>query len=257
MDGRSFRSLLRAAVIVAGSALVLSGCALASRVVTVAQGDGVVTTCTVLVLDTPAAAPASAAELDAIAGVIRARMEALDVPGVTVDVIGPDMLMLGLPAGDDAAWRAVATRPGRLSFVPVPPAFDQQVVDGEPMPAGMGPTPILTEADIASASAAEDQLGQPAVAVTLTPEGAVAFDAWAADNVGRRFAIVVDGVVLAAPVIREARFNGQAQISGSFTPEEVGALIAALDSGPLPAPLTELVTTSPVDGACPAMGIEP
>ena len=68
---------------------------------------------------------------------------------------------------------------------------------------------------------------------------------------GRRFAIVVDGIVLSAPVMRASRFGGEAQISGNFTTGDVAALVAAIGSGPLPAPLTELVTTAATDGACP------
>lgn len=155
-------------------------------------------------------------------------------------VVPPDQLVLGLPAGDDVAWREAAVRPGTVQFIPVPAEFDASVIDGQPLPAAMDASPVLTHADIAVAERAEDQMGEPVVSVELTPEGAVAFDAFAADNVGRRFAIVVDGIVVTAPVIREARFGGAAQIGGMFTEADVAGLVAVLASGPLPVAVTEL-----------------
>jgi SecD/SecF fusion protein len=57
-------------------------------------------------------------------------------------------------------------------------------------------------------------------------------------NVGRPFAMVLDGKVLSAPVIREPILGGSGQISGSFTVEEAGTLSALLRAGALPAKLT-------------------
>ena len=57
-------------------------------------------------------------------------------------------------------------------------------------------------------------------------------------NVGKPFAIVLDGKVLSAPVIREPITGGSGQISGSFTVQEASDLSALLRAGALPAPLT-------------------
>src|SRR5690606_29170496 len=51
-------------------------------------------------------------------------------------------------------------------------------------------------------------------------------------------AIVLDGKVLSAPVIREPITGGSGQISGSFTVEDTVVLSAMLRAGALPAPLT-------------------
>ena len=61
---------------------------------------------------------------------------------------------------------------------------------------------------------------------------------YTAENIGRRFAIVLDGKVLTAPVIQSAILDGTGQITGSFTVEEVTKLAIQLRSGALPAPLT-------------------
>ncbi|MGC2855547.1 protein translocase subunit SecD [Novispirillum sp. DQ9] len=57
-------------------------------------------------------------------------------------------------------------------------------------------------------------------------------------NVGKPFAIVLDGKVISAPVIREPITGGQGQISGSFTAQSASDLAVLLRAGALPAPLT-------------------
>ncbi len=56
-------------------------------------------------------------------------------------------------------------------------------------------------------------------------------------NVGRRFAIVLDNKVIEAPVIREPILGGQGQIEGNFTIQSASDLAALLRAGALPAPL--------------------
>jgi preprotein translocase subunit SecD len=58
------------------------------------------------------------------------------------------------------------------------------------------------------------------------------------ENVGKPFAIVLDGEVLSAPVIREPILQGSGQISGSFTIESATKLAVLLRAGALPAKLT-------------------
>ena len=60
------------------------------------------------------------------------------------------------------------------------------------------------------------------------------------DNVGRPFAIVLDGKVISAPVIREPILGGNGQISGNFTVTEANDLALLLRAGALPAPLNIL-----------------
>ncbi len=68
--------------------------------------------------------------------------------------------------------------------------------------------------------------------------GAQIFDRVTAETVGKRLAIILDGVGQSAPVIRERISGGAAQISGGFTTEEAHRLAIVLRSGALPAPLT-------------------
>jgi protein-export membrane protein SecD len=67
--------------------------------------------------------------------------------------------------------------------------------------------------------------------------GARAFARASTENVGKRFAIVLDDKVLSAPSIREPILGGNGQISGSFTIESANELATLLRAGALPAPL--------------------
>ncbi len=78
---------------------------------------------------------------------------------------------------------------------------------------------------------------EPYVSIDLTGRGGKVFAHITEKNVGRRMAIVLDGVVRSAPVIRERILGGSAQISGSFTHEEAADLAIVLRVGALPAPV--------------------
>ncbi len=88
---------------------------------------------------------------------------------------------------------------------------------------------------------------EPYVALDLTDRGARIFEKITGENVGKRLAIVLDGVVRSAPVIREKIGGGHAQISGSFTHEEAADLAIVLRAGALPAPvkIIQNVTVGP------------
>ncbi len=67
--------------------------------------------------------------------------------------------------------------------------------------------------------------------------GATRFAEVTRQNVGLPFAIVLDGKVLSAPVIREPITGGSGQISGSFNVQDANTLAALLRAGALPAKL--------------------
>lgn len=98
--------------------------------------------------------------------------------------------------------------------------------------------PSLTGEMLTSAAAGFDQYGAPAVDIAFDSRGTKIFADLSTHNVGKRFAIVLDGRVYSAPVFREAILGGRAQISGSFKTEEAQDLAAVLNAGALPAAVT-------------------
>jgi len=83
----------------------------------------------------------------------------------------------------------------------------------------------------------ESRFGEPYVGITFNPKGAEIFSKLTGDNVGKRLAIVLDGVVQSAPVIRERIPRGEAQITGNFKVAEANDLAIVLRAGALPAPI--------------------
>jgi len=82
------------------------------------------------------------------------------------------------------------------------------------------------------------QDAQPVVSFRFDSLGAKRFGDATRENVGKLFAIVLDGKVISAPVIRDAITSGSGVISGSFTTQSANDLALLLRAGALPAPLT-------------------
>src|SRR5947209_18777132 len=92
--------------------------------------------------------------------------------------------------------------------------------------------------NLTDAQASVDQrTNEPIVSFRFNPAGARQFARVSGENVGRPMAIVLDGVVLAAPVIREPITGGSGQLSGGFTLASANDLAVTLRSGALPVPV--------------------
>ncbi len=100
---------------------------------------------------------------------------------------------------------------------------------------------LLTGASLETAKVQiADRFGDVTVGLKFNSQGAVDFERITGENVRKRLAIVLDGVVHSAPVIQERISGGQAQITGNFTMEEARDLAIVLRAGALPAPVNIL-----------------
>lgn len=81
------------------------------------------------------------------------------------------------------------------------------------------------------------QTGEWVVSFKFDGQGARQFGNVTRENVGRPFAVVLDGKVITAPVIREPILGGSGQISGQFTAQSANNLAVLLRAGALPAPI--------------------
>lgn len=100
--------------------------------------------------------------------------------------------------------------------------------------------PILDGSMLVDARVGFDKNNQPVINFTLDGQGGEIFGDFSGKNVGNRMAVVLDGKVYSAPVIRERIGGGSGQISGQFSPQEASDLAIALRSGALPAPVVML-----------------
>ena len=82
------------------------------------------------------------------------------------------------------------------------------------------------------------QTNENIVTIQFDQEGAQRFALLSTQNVGERFAIILDDEVISAPFFNEPILGGSAQISGSFTADSANQLAINLQSGALPVELT-------------------
>jgi preprotein translocase subunit SecD len=113
--------------------------------------------------------------------------------------------------------------PSEDAYAPVYVVKRRSVVTGE----------MLTDAQ----QGFDQQTNQPVVNFRFNGQGGRRFGDATSQNVGKRFAIVLDGKVISAPVINGPITGGSGQITGNFTVESANELAILLRAGALPAPL--------------------
>jgi preprotein translocase subunit SecD len=180
------------------------------------------------------------------------RLEGLLVKG-SVRRENGDTVVVDLPRRTDTAHlKAVLVAPGKLSirFIDTSVSADDARRGGVPpqseLLSGSDGAPYLVEKRVAIAGDGlvdaqpgfDQRTREPVVSFRFNAAGTRQFARITTEGVGRPMAIVVDGVVLAAPVIREPIVGGSGQISGGFTVERANDLAVTLRSGALPVPLT-------------------
>jgi preprotein translocase subunit SecD len=134
--------------------------------------------------------------------------------------------------------------PDQIVVLPVRAGRDEE--KGQRM--RLGPAELTGRA--VSSAKAELISGGWGVAMRFNKEGSAGFDALAQKYFGQRVAIVLDGVVQSAPTIQSQKFEGRAQITGSFTQSEARDLALVLRYGSLPIALQEQT----VDQVSPTLG---
>jgi SecD/SecF fusion protein len=205
----------------------------------------------------------SADTLDQAVEVIRKRVDQFGVSEPVITPQGADRILVQIPGLDPeqiAAARQQLAQVAKLEFRLVHPENDRlitQVREGTDLvPAGyrietqkvisegreikeellVKVRPDLLGDRVRKAFPTYDEQGW-GVALQLDREGANLFGQLTEAHVGKRFAIVLDGRVQSAPVIREPIYGGHASITGDFTEEEVRNLASVLEN-PLQTPVT-------------------
>lgn len=84
-----------------------------------------------------------------------------------------------------------------------------------------------------------------AVLINFNKEGSDLLADITENNIGEVMAIFLDRVLISDPVIQQAIFNGEAQVTGNFSVEEAQELSQNLNFGALPVPI-ELIETNTI-----------
>lgn len=182
--------------------------------------------------------------------IIRQRVDQVGVAEPSIQRVGSDRIVVQLPGlQDPAQLRQLLGSTAKMSFHMVadanpndPPPPGVTIMPDSKNPAIKYPIEdqvALSGERLTDARAGFDpRTNEPIVSFRFDSLGARQFADITTKNVNRPFAIVLDGKVLSAPVIREPITGGSGQISGSFTVQDTVVLSALLRAGALPAPLT-------------------
>lgn len=173
-------------------------------------------------------------------------------PRVTVLDSEAGLIRLELGVRDSPEYRALLKRQRRLELKLVERELEAHervesrmaeglevaCAEGGEVPACylLNSRPVIDAADVRSARREWGRHGVPAVSVVFTKPAAARLRRFTAAHEGRRLAIVLDGKVVMAPVIRK-EISDQALIEGGFSEQEARDLAFDLNSGVLP-PLT-------------------
>ena len=195
--------------------------------------------------------------MDSATEVVRRRIDELGTREPTIIRQGDTRIVVQVPGLEDpAALKDLLGKTAQLEF---------KMVDLNALPenlqAGIAPpgseifpfAPGTTQAgqpvavrrlggirgdSLTGAQAGVDENNLSVVNIQFDATGGRKFAQLSTENVGRPFAIILDGQVLSTPVFEEPILGGQARISGSFNPESANNLAISLRSGALPVPLT-------------------
>lgn len=186
--------------------------------------------------------------------IVRRRIDELGNRESTIQRQGEDRILVQVPGLDNPAHlKAMLGKTAKLSFrlldqtiSPAEAKAGRMPIGSEILPSDEPGSPefvvrkqvMVSGANLVDAQPSTDsQTNEPVVLFRFDSVGGKLFADVTKVNIGKPFAIVLDGRVVSAPVIRSAILGGSGQISGNFTYQEANDLAILLRAGALPAPL--------------------
>jgi SecD/SecF fusion protein len=202
--------------------------------------------------------------------VLRKRVDKFGVAEPIIQPAGNNRILVQLPGLSQAERESAKTQIQRAAFLEfrlvhensdelvrmgeIPPGYEllkrkQRSKTGaesvEAVIVKKRPERGLTGSIISKAMVTRGTMGEPEIDFMLNSEGTVVFGEVTRLNVGRRLAIILDGELCTAPVIRSAIETGRGQITGQYDMREAFEVANVLEN-PLKAPL-QIVYSRDVD----------
>jgi len=202
--------------------------------------------------------------LDQAVEVIRKRVDSVGVAEPVIQPVGQNRIIVQIPGvseADKASYRRQLERVAKLEFTLVHERSDVLVGDGKGKPQIPLDSQLLMLRDrqpngtvkefpivvkrrteisgksVANAFRSVDQLGRAVVIIEFNPEGRKKFGNLTEQNIGRRLAVILDGEVYSAPVIRSAIY-GSCEISGGNMSSVEAEELASVLKNPLENPVS-------------------
>lgn len=216
--------------------------------------------------------------IEAAISTLRRRLDPNGTSEMTIVRQGRERILVQIPGIEDArlveeyrkriketakmsfhlVHRTMTAREARQGSVPpgyvIKTSLDRMGVDSptEPVEELIGTTAVLSGEQLVESQAQQDpQRGGWLISFRFDQSGSRTFGRITSENVGHRFAVVLDDKVITAPTIQTPILGGSGVITGNFTNEDANRTSLLLRSGALPAPLTiiEERTVGPSLGA--------
>ena len=209
----------------------------------------------VLTPTTSGLSTATNSAMDVATEIVRKRIDELGTREPSIVRQGANRIDVQVPGlKNPEALKALLGKTAKLEFKLVDLTADPAQVAQGIAPAGSQVLPFNDPADgrgiavqrrvmisgdqlIDAQQGYDQQNNRPVVNIRFDSQGGRKFARTTQENVGKPFAIILDGKVLSAPRINEPILGGSAQISGNFTVDSANQLAIALRSGKLPVPL--------------------
>lgn len=186
--------------------------------------------------------------------IVRKRVDENGTREVLIQRQGDDRILVQIPGlQDPSKVKELLGRTAKMTFrlvdenaqeVNAETAKKTQLIGAEYLPSDESGKMIPVKKQVlvdggtlTKASMDYDEYNQPVVKFEFNKIGAMKFGEATKNNVGKRFAIVLDNKVISAPNIKDPIMGGAGVISGNFTVESAKDLALLLRAGALPAPL--------------------
>ena len=183
--------------------------------------------------------------------VVRRRIDSLGTREPSITRQGADRIVVQAPGeSDPAQLERVIGQTAQLTFqmVDVENSVEDAVAGRVPPDSELlydeANTPYLVKRrvlvsgeNLTKAFVDADQSGRPAIGFRFDGSGSRRFAQATAANIGKPFAIILDGRVISAPNIKSAITGGSGIIEGSYTIQSASEFVNLLNGGALPAPL--------------------
>ncbi|WP_420469716.1 protein translocase subunit SecD [Brevundimonas sp. FT23042] len=186
--------------------------------------------------------------------VVRRRLDGSGTKEISITRQGADRIVVQAPGqSDPAELERLIGRTAQLTFQMVDVDNQAQALqtgiippDAEVLPAAPGQAQVaylvkrrilVSGENLTKAEVTTDSRQQTAIGFRFDGAGARRFGEATAANIGRPFAIILDGQVISAPRINTAITGGSGIIEGQFSIQEASEMVNLLNGGALPAPL--------------------
>lgn len=183
--------------------------------------------------------------------VVRRRIDSLGTREPSITRQGADRIVVQAPGeSDPSQLERVIGQTAQLTFQMVDtensitdavagrvPPDAELLMDEQGTPYLVKRRVLVSGENLTRAGVGADESGRPAIDFRFDAAGARRFGEATAANLGKPFAIILDGKVISAPTIQSAITTGSGQITGQFSIQEASTLVNLLNGGALPAPL--------------------